>query len=279
VSTKVRPIYGGGVPDQIFANPRLAEIYDDLESDRSDLDHYVAMVEEFGAQSVLDVGCGTGTLACLLAAKGIDVTGVDPAEASLAVARRKPAADTVRWILGVAADLPPLNADLAIMTGNVAQVFVSDTDWLANLVGIRNALQPTGRLVFEVRDPAQRDWEHWTREKSFCRLDVAGVDSWVELTDVALPLVSFKYTFRFDDGSLLASDSTLRFRQKDEVVASLAETGFEVVDVRDAPDRPGAEFVLVADVADQALYPKTDLVSRNSSMPLAPHSRPLPDCL
>jgi predicted RNA methylase len=29
------------------------------------------MADEFGARSVLDVGCGTGTLACLLAAAGL----------------------------------------------------------------------------------------------------------------------------------------------------------------------------------------------------------------
>jgi ubiquinone/menaquinone biosynthesis C-methylase UbiE len=53
--------------DAIFEEPRLAEIYDPLDPDRSDLDAYAAMAGEFGAESVLDVGCGTGTLACLLA--------------------------------------------------------------------------------------------------------------------------------------------------------------------------------------------------------------------
>ena len=80
------------VPDAICANPRLAEIYDDLEADRCDLDHYVAIAEEFGVRSVLDIGCGTGTLAVRLALGGLDVTAVDPAEASLIVARRKPGA-------------------------------------------------------------------------------------------------------------------------------------------------------------------------------------------
>jgi ubiquinone/menaquinone biosynthesis C-methylase UbiE len=54
------------MPDAIFAEPRLAEVYDLLEGERYDLDPYLAMVAEFGARSVLDVGCGTGTFACLL---------------------------------------------------------------------------------------------------------------------------------------------------------------------------------------------------------------------
>jgi SAM-dependent methyltransferase len=112
--------------DVLFAEPRLAEVYDPLDADRSDLDVYAALVDELGARSVLDVGCGTGTFACLLAERGKEVTGVDPAAASLAVARGKPGADRVRWLIGDATTLPPLQVDLVTMTGNVAQVFLTD---------------------------------------------------------------------------------------------------------------------------------------------------------
>lgn len=44
------------MPDPIFAEPRLAAIDDALDADRSDLAHYIAIVEEFGARRVLDVG-------------------------------------------------------------------------------------------------------------------------------------------------------------------------------------------------------------------------------
>ena len=243
-------IFGAMAPDEKFTNPRLAEIYDHLDGDRGDLDAYEAMAREFGARSVLDVGCGTGTFACRLAASGLDVVGVDPAEASLDVARGKPGAARVRWLLGDATTLPALAVDMATMTGNVAQVFVDDRDWIATLDGIRRVLRPSGRLVFEVRDPSGRAWEDWTRETSFARTeipDVGVVASWVEVTKVALPLVSFRWTYQFEqDGAVLTSDSTLRFREKAEIEASLTQTGFEVLDVRDAPDRPGLEFVFVA---------------------------------
>ena len=238
------------VPDEIFANPRLAHIYDHVDGDRSDLDAYKAMVREVGARSVLDVGCGTGTFACRLAAAGIDVVGIDPAAASLDVARRKPAADRVRWLLGDVTTLPSVAVDMATMTGNVAQVFVDDGEWLAALESIRGALRPSGHLVFEVRNPARRAWEDWNRTKSFARTQVPGagtVESWVELTDVSPPLISFRWTFHLEkDGAVLTSDSTLRFRERDEVEASLHRAGFGVLDVRDAPDRPGSELVFVA---------------------------------
>ena len=90
----------GRMADDIFEHPRLVAIYDALDPDRSDLDVYAAIADELGARSVLDVGCGTGTFALLLADRGLEVTGVDPAGGSLDVARAKPGAKRVHWIHG-----------------------------------------------------------------------------------------------------------------------------------------------------------------------------------
>jgi hypothetical protein len=49
------------VADSIFEDPRLAGIYDPPDADRSDLELYAALVDELGAKTVLDLGCGTGT--------------------------------------------------------------------------------------------------------------------------------------------------------------------------------------------------------------------------
>ena len=119
--------------DAIFEDPRLAQVYDPLDPDRSDLDVYAALVDELAIRSVLDIGCGTGTFACMLATRGIKVIAVDPAAASLEVARSKPSAQRVRWLHGDATTLPPVEVDAAFMTGNVAQVFLTDSDWTATL--------------------------------------------------------------------------------------------------------------------------------------------------
>lgn len=235
------------MPDPLFADPRLARLYDVFEDDRSDLDLYRGVARELGARRVLDVGCGTGTLALLLAADGCTVTGVDPAAASLDVARAKPGAAAVTWLPGDATTLPPLQVDLATMTGNVAQVFLDDEAWAATLRGIRAALAPRGHLVLETRRPEARAWERWAAATG--SRDVPGVgrvDERSELTEVALPLVSFRSTFRFPDGSEVVSTSTLRFRPLGEVRATLAAAGLDTVDVRDAPDRPGLEHVVLA---------------------------------
>ena len=205
--------------DALFAERRLAEVYDPLDPDRGDLDAYAAMVDEFGAGSLLDIGCGTGTFACLLARRGLTVTAVDPAQASLEIARAKPGADRVRWVRGYATDLPPLQVDLVTMTGNVAQVFLTDEEWAATLDAAYAALRPGGRLVFETRDPAARAWLEWDRERSSRRTVIPGVGAvrtWEDLLEVSGELVRF------------------------------GSTGYVVDEVRQAPDRPGRELVFVA---------------------------------
>jgi ubiquinone/menaquinone biosynthesis C-methylase UbiE len=239
------------VPDRVFDEPRLAGIYDLLDPDRSDLAVYASIARELGSRSVVDIGCGTGAFACLLADDGLEVVGVDPAAAMLEVARGKLGADRVRWVHGVARDLPPIHVDLATMTGNVAQVFLDDDEWADALRAAHRVLRPGGWLVFESRRPEREAWLEWNREVSFQTVDIAGVgvvESWYEVLDVTLPFVTFRGTIVFgSDGSTLTSDSTLRFRGRDEIVGSLEAAGFRVGDVRDAPDRPGNEHVFLAE--------------------------------
>ena len=236
--------------DAVFGEPRLAAIYDLVEGERGDLDHYLAIADELGARSLLDVGCGTGTLACLAAGRGMDVTGVDPAAASLDAARAKPGGERVRWLHGDATGLPELRVDLATMTANVAHVFLTDEDWSATLRGVHAALRPGGHLVFEVRNPARQPWKRWTREATYLSLDVPGigrVETWWDVTEVSGKLVSYRRTYVFAaDGTTLTSDSTRRFWSRAEIEGSLRPAGYALAEVRDAPDRPGFEWVFIA---------------------------------
>jgi SAM-dependent methyltransferase len=245
--------YGGGVPDAIFAHPRLALLYDAFDGPRDDLAAYVSIAGELGADRVLDVGCGTGCLAILLAGTGRTVVGVDPAAASLEVARSKDGSAAVTWIQGDAGRMPAVGGDLAMMTGNVAQVFLTDDDWAQALQAIGTALRPRGHLVFETRRPERRAWEEWAADTGPVTLDVPGtglVEQRREVTAVNLPLVSFRYAYTFlADGMVITSDSTLRFRGRDELESSLAAQSYQVLDVREAPDRPGREFVFITQKA------------------------------
>jgi SAM-dependent methyltransferase len=234
-------------PDATFADPRQAVLYDVFNDDRTDLDAYLGIADEVEAHRVLDVGCGTGSLAVRLAGLGFSVTGVDPAGASLDVARAKPNAEVVTWIHGDATSLVGLGtaADLAVMTGNVAQVFVSDEDWYATLRAIRTCLRPGGWFVFETRRSEVRDWENWDRAPSPVVIpDGRTAVVSCTVTEVALPLVTFEGSIAIG-GEIMRSTSTLRFRERNELERDLGRNGFDVVDVRDAPDRPGKEMVFL----------------------------------
>jgi SAM-dependent methyltransferase len=231
------------VPDLKFAHPRLAAVYDTFDSDRGDLEAYEDIVDELGARTILDYGCGTGTFAARLAGTH-QVTGFDPAAASLDIARTK--SDTVTWV----DDLTGLTEfDLVVMTGNVAQVFLADNDWADVLTTVFGVLRPGGYLVFETRRPEYRIWDEWAHREPDTR-DVPGIGPVrheFQLTQVRLPLVSFRDTYTFGDGETLTSDSTLRFRDRNELDAGLTAAGFRIIDVRQAPDRPARERVFLCE--------------------------------
>jgi len=73
------------------------------------IEHYLQKRADFirdnvVAQSVLDVGCGTGALAARLAKEGYDVTGVDPSDGMLDMLRER--APGIRAVHGDGTQLP-----------------------------------------------------------------------------------------------------------------------------------------------------------------------------
>ena len=241
--------YARTVPDAIFGHRRLAPLYDAFDGQRHDLPAYVGIADELGAHRVLDVGCGTGSLAILLAGTGRAVVGADPAAASLDVAKSKDTNAAVTRVHTDAAGVLAARADLAAMTGNVAQVLLTDEDWAQALQAIGAALRPRGYLVFEARRPGRRAWQEWAVDTGPITLDIPGsgqVERRGEVSTVNLPFVSFRYTYTFlADGVVITSDSTLRFRSREELEPSLAAHGHQVLEVREARDRPGHEFVFI----------------------------------
>ncbi|WP_432483456.1 class I SAM-dependent methyltransferase [Kineococcus esterisolvens] len=239
--------------DEEFRDPRLACLYDALDGDRGDLAAYLAVAQELQAQRALDVGCGTGTFALLLAGRGYDVIGVDPAGASVQVAQAKPGAQQVRWLVGDAPSVQVDDRDLVTMTANTAQLIIEPEAWASTLSACRSALVPGGHLVFETRRPSARAWEAWTAPRTGRDTHVEGVGavhSYVETLVVEEALVTFRWTYVLPDareGSVTSTSiSTLRFREQAELEDDVRRAGLEVVDVREAPDRPGQELVVIA---------------------------------
>ena len=64
----------------------------------------------------LDLACGTGDIAALMAARGAVVTGVDITPAMLSLARAKPHGQTTRWVAGDMTALPLADGSVDVIT-------------------------------------------------------------------------------------------------------------------------------------------------------------------
>ena len=158
--------------DRLFSDSVLAALYDRFGAGRRDFLFYLPIV--MSAQSVLDVGCGTGALlqAAREAGHSGRLCGLDPAGGMLRQARKR---SDVEWLLG---DLSGVTwdreFDLVLMTGHAFQVFIEDNELQVALAAIRAALTPGGRLAFETRNPLVRGWETWTPENAVEVVDEVG---------------------------------------------------------------------------------------------------------
>jgi SAM-dependent methyltransferase len=220
--------------DLHYVDPRLVALYDGDNPRGADADFYVGLAAELGARTIVDLGCGTGVLTRELAIDGRTVIGVDPSPAMLAYARRQPGAECVQWVEGDAGVLGTPEADLAMMTGNVAQIFLEDAAWDRTLRAIHAALRPGGHLAFESRNPNDRAWERWNREATFERLETPSgpIECWLELLSVTPGRVRFAgHNVFLGTGEVLVAPSELRFRSQHELAASLTAAGFTIEQV------------------------------------------------
>ena len=220
--------------DLQYVDPRFVELYDSSNPRGADTDFYIQLAVERNAKTIFDLGCGTGLLTRELAVAGRKVIGVDPALEMVKHAKRQPEADRVTWVCGTAEVIANLNADLAIMTGNVAQVFLDDSEWLATLDSLYQALRPDGCLAFESRNPLDRAWERWNRESTYQISDTGHglLEEWLDVTSVQNGRVVFEgHNVFMQTGERLIIKSELSFRTQGEIIESLISSGFNVEQV------------------------------------------------
>jgi SAM-dependent methyltransferase len=213
------------VVDRQFTDPVLAALYDTICQGRPDFSFYLPIV--MAADTVLDVGCGTGELLRLAreAGHGGRLCGLDPAEAMLEQARAR---TDVEWYLG---DLNTVawdqEFDLVVMTGHAFQVLVADEELRAALAAIRSALSDHGWFAFETRNPRVREWESWATSEPLEFVGPDGTVVWAT-TEVEPPVsagvVSFTKTYTSRGWERPhASRSTLRFLPAEALAVFLTE--------------------------------------------------------
>jgi SAM-dependent methyltransferase len=217
--------------DPLYQDPELVAFYDIENDGRDDFDFCIEMARD--ARSVLDLGCGTGQLAAMLA-DGRRVVGVDPAAAMLDIARQREGGDRVRWVEASAQTVQlGQTFDLVLLTGHAFQVFLTDEDALAVLVIIARHLAPGGHFVFDSRNPARRQWREWVPEQSerIVAHPVHGdVRAWNDVTFDETTAIATYQTF-YDIaaiGRTISADAKIRFIDAARLAGLLDAAGLKV---------------------------------------------------
>jgi len=214
-----------------YQNAQIAEIYELTNPRAPDTDFYLSLAG-LRPCSVLDLGCGTGTLCCAFAEQGHRVTGVDPAAAMLAVARRKAHAAQVDWVESSAQSYKvDRRFDLVVMTGHTFQTLLTDADVRAALETMRGHLKNLGRAAFETRNP-RVDWVgEWMAQPPLVHTFSEGqVSETLEITGQDGEFISFRTSYRLPHQTL-TTNSTLRFPSREHVEALIESSGLVICEV------------------------------------------------
>ena len=213
----------------MYSDDDVAALYDAANPwDASDA-FYLAYV--MAAESVHDVGCGTGRLLHRARATGHTgrLCGVDPDIPSLNRARTR---TDIEWVAATAADMAWRNEfDLAVMAGNAFQTLITDDDVHRSLAAIRSALRDGGRFVFGTRNPLARAWESWHPGNASDVTDHTGRELRMihHVESVVADVVTMTETIATRDGTELRVDrGTLRFLDTAALDRFLGTAGFTV---------------------------------------------------
>jgi SAM-dependent methyltransferase len=155
---------------------RVAVYYDRLYEKKAYQAEVDFLLEVYGRykgtlpQRVLDVGCGTGSHAILLAQKGCTVTGIDKSEAMIKVALAKKKRELpVNFFCVELEDLEGEQNDMAISMFNVVNHILHARTLRDFFVGINRNLNHGGIFVFDcwngvaaVREPPRNDEKQFT---------------------------------------------------------------------------------------------------------------------
>ncbi len=221
----------GDLNDPLYQDPSLVEFYDIENGDWGDFGFCLEMARD--ARSVLDLGCGTGQLAAMIA-DGKRVAGVDPAGAMLEIARKRAGGSKVTWIEASAQTVRLGETfDLIVLTGHAFQVFLTDDDIRAVLATIATHLTPEGRFIFDSRNPACEEWREWTPEASqrvVAHPIHGAVRAWNDVSfDDRTQIATYQTFYEFQaTGETVSAASQIRFIARERLSGLISEAGLHV---------------------------------------------------
>jgi len=251
------------MPDTQFSDPKLVAIYNTINPINDYKDFYLHLSEKLSSKLILDIGAGTGLLTNELANKGFNVIGIEPSKEMLKVAAKNITSEKIKWVNGDALNLEKYEADLALMTGHVAQFYTDDQAWLNALKSIHSALKNGGYLAFESRNPLVQPWPEnekptlpdWPSNENRRKVTdpkEGEVEWWCKILEVNDNVMGYEVHYFFKETlEELVSTNVLKFRTRDELSKSLEAAGFNVEIIYgdwegNGANDESAEFIFIA---------------------------------
>ena len=226
-----------------------ADVYDSIYAYvREDIPFYVQEASRSGGP-VLELGCGTGRVTLPIAQSGIDIVGLDNSDSMLERAREQSSPPRrSAWQHG-----PPYMGDmrelslgrtfpLIIIPFRSFLALLSVEDQVRCLTGIREHLEPDGRLIFNIFVPDPQMLVE-DEDAAFHLRDVTDPDTgrtsvvWQQTrVDTFNQVLSVRLIVDEIDqegvvGKRFYRDYQIRYAHRIEVLHLLERCGFEVVDL------------------------------------------------
>jgi SAM-dependent methyltransferase len=197
-------------------------------------------------KSALDLGCGTGRHAILLARSGLDVVGIDQSDAMLEHARKlaqeSNAANSPTFVRGDVRDFDAGRTfDAALMMFNVLGYMTGNDDLLAALRSVRRHVRDGGLFVFDIwygpavaaHPPTDRIKEFKSPAGDMIRLATGKLYPQESRYDVSIRLITI-------DNNAVTSDTAeshpVRYFFPLEIDLALRQTRFRMAAIQQFPN-------------------------------------------
>ncbi|UFJ60081.1 class I SAM-dependent DNA methyltransferase [Brevibacillus sedimenti] len=222
-----------------MAYAHLASVYDKLMAD-SPYDQWLDWLERVWEKrekprQVIDLGCGTGSIAIPLAKRGYRVTGVDLSEEMLAVAYDKMRREQVQitWVEQDMRELDLPAADAVISLCDSLSYLTEEEDVKLTFERVYQHLNPGGTFLFDVHSPYKM--LHVFGNQTFTLVDDEVSYIWQCFCDPIRLEVEHQLTFflRQPDGlyQRVEEEHWQRAYQPVQLLRWLADAGFVDVEI------------------------------------------------
>ena len=221
----------------------LAHVYDSLMKDVDYESMADRIVRIFGRHRiepalVLDLGCGTGSLALAMMARGYDLIGVDKSPDMLGCAAEK-ASEAGRELLLLQQDITSFElygtVGAVLATMDVLNHVTDKRKLFRTFKLVRNYLDPGGLFLFDLNSPYKLSC--LLPGQTFYQVDEAVTWLWNSGWDKRRSVCTFDLTFFFSDGEG-------RYVRQDDMQE---ERAWEPGEIRELLERAGLELLSLQD--------------------------------